>query len=269
MIFPDACKVVGVAESRLCENRRVYFLTRYLIVGSRDQTEVLEVGSDPNGSGMMREILTSDVLAEGDDVFWYPEKVQIHDRAALVRLACTTGKRCTIFTGHDEHVTFVLDPDMRVFLKVHLYDIVPPLPSLSAAITNLEDVGLFGHLSIVFDHHIRDIQDTRADIYPCRAAGFLRTLDRDQPSPGERVAGCATGAQLLDECYGGSYQREEICPLAAVGDEPFIARCCRTERGGFREFSGKFGVVVHWGATPYETFDAVNRLVKAWRESHP
>ena len=59
---------------------------------------------------MMRAILSSGACAE-QEVYHYPEKVNLHNRTRLVELALDTGYRCTIFTGHDEHQTFVLDPD--------------------------------------------------------------------------------------------------------------------------------------------------------------
>ena len=56
-------------------------------------------------------------------------------------------------------------------MKVHVYDVSPPRPSLSSCIRECGDAGLFGDLSVQFCHHIRDITEVRADVYPCRAAG--------------------------------------------------------------------------------------------------
>ena len=64
-----------------------------------------------------------------------------------------------------------LDPDISGFLKIHVYDVIPPRPTLSASLKEMEAIGLFGELSVVFNHHIRDITLVPADIYPCRAAG--------------------------------------------------------------------------------------------------
>ena len=60
----------------------------------------------------MRAVLSSRVLAQENEVYHYPDKVNLHNRTRLVELALDTGYRCTIFTGHDEHQTFVLDPDL-------------------------------------------------------------------------------------------------------------------------------------------------------------
>lgn len=264
MIFPGQCKEVGYASTKPCGDR-VYFLSRWLVRETGTGYEVLEVTSDPAGKGMMRPLVGSKVIATAQETSWYPEKVQIHDRTRLIELALDTGYRCTIFTGLDEHMTFVLDPDASELLKIHVYDVTPPRPSLSACIRELESAGLFGDLSVLFCHHTRDISQVKADIYPCRAAGYSRTLDADPVHGGERVAGCLTGSQFLAECYGKDFVLENICPLESVREEPFIARCCRSEREGSGLYKGKYGAVVHWGASPATIARAVDALVKGWR----
>ena len=265
MIFPRLCKEVGYASSQPCGDK-VYFLSRYLVRETDDGPELLEVHLDEKGPGLMRAIRNECVLAAPGEVTVYPEKVQIHDRALLVRLAMESGTRCTIFTGLDEHSTFVLDPDIGAFQTVHVYDVVPPRPSLSSAIRELEATGLFGDLDVVFEHSLQDISLQQADVYPCRAAGFTHTLDADPLEGGERVAGCMTGAQLIRECYGDDFDIVEICPLKMVKDEPFIARCCRKEREGVGVYNGKTGAVVHWGANPAQIYHSVCRLLERWRE---
>jgi hypothetical protein len=264
MIFPGQCKMVGYASTRPCGDL-VYFLSRYLVRDTVSGPELLEVVPDPEGSGMMRRIVASNVIATARETCWYPEKVQIHDRTRLIELALDTGYRCTIFTGLDEHMIFVLDPDLSGLLKVHIYDVTPPRPSLSACIRELETAGLFGELSVIFCHHTRDITQVHADVYPCRAGGYSRTLDADPMQGGERVAGCLTGSQLYTECYGKDFVLENICPLESVREEPFIARCCRSEREGTGVYKGRYGAVVHWGASPTRIARAVHELAAQWR----
>jgi len=264
MIIPPHCKVVGRANGRPCGDQ-VYFLTRYLVRDASGGYEVVAVEHDPNGTGMMRRVVGTAVLACGDEVMWYPKPVNLHDRTSLVERAMASGSRCTIFSGHDEHITFVLDPDLSGFQKVHVYDIEPPRPHLSATVRELQQAGLFGELDAVFLHHVRDIRGIDADVYPCGAAGFPRTLDADPMRGGERVAGCMTGSELYRECYGDAFELENICPLAAVRDEPFIARCCRSEREGVGMYNGKFGAVVHWGASPRMIAQSVADVVTRWR----
>jgi hypothetical protein len=264
MIFPGQCKDVGYASTKPCGDR-VYFLSRYLLKDTVTGFEVSAVTPDPAAGGMMRPVVESKVIATAGETYHYPEKVQLNDRTRLIMLALETGYRCTIFTGLDEHMTFVLDPDLSGLLRVHVYDVTPPRPSLSACIRELESVGLFGELSVLFCHHVRDITQVRADVYPCRAAGYTRTLDSDPMHGGERVAGCLTGSQFLAECYGKNFEIENICPLESVREEPFIARCCRSERMGTGIFKGKTGAVVHWGACPADIARAVSDLVAQWR----
>jgi hypothetical protein len=264
VIFPQQCKHVGFAATKPCGDL-VYFLSRYLVRETNAGYEVLEVTLDDAGKGMMRRIVSSRVIAESHEVYRYPEKVNLHDRTRLVHLALDTGYRCTIFTGLDEHMNFVLDPDLSGFCTIHVYDVTPPLPSLSSCIHELEATGIFGELSVIFCHHIRDITQVNADAFPCRAAGFGRTLDADPIRGGEHIAGCLTGSQLCTECYGKNFTLENICPLECVQEEPFIARCCRSEREGLGTWNGKFGAVVHWGADPAHIAHRVNELVLHWR----
>jgi len=264
VIFPEQCKHVGHASTKPCGDR-VYFLSRWLVRDTGTGYELLEVTPDPEGSGMMRRIVSLTVIATAKETYRYPEKVQINNRSRLVELALDTGYRCTIFTGLDEHMTFVLDPDLSGFLKIHVYDVTPPRPSLSACIRELEATGLFGDLLAMFCHHTSDISQVKADVYPCRAAGYTKTLDADLMHGGEKVAGCLTGSQFYTECYGKEFTLENICPLESVREEPFIARCCRSEREGTGMYKGKFGAVVHWGASPSRIAHAVEDLIAQWR----
>ncbi|MEN6610368.1 MAG: hypothetical protein ABFC24_05960 [Methanoregulaceae archaeon] len=264
MIFPPHCKLVGQTGTKPC-GEKVYFLSRYLLRETDGGYEVLEVDPDPEEKSVMRSIRNVRVLAASGEVSVHPVPVQIHDRARLVQLASESGKRCTVFTSLDENMTFVLDPDPSAFQVIHIYDIVPPRPVLSATIRELESVGLFGDLGISFEHHVRDIASLPSDVFPCRAAGFYRTLDRDELRPDDRVAGCMTGRQLYRECCGREGLFDEICPLASVDAEPFIARCCRSEREGIGVWQGKRGVVVHWGASPSQIADAVRKITVEWR----
>ncbi|WP_292520115.1 hypothetical protein [Methanoculleus sp.] len=265
MIFPPHCKFVGSATGTPCGDK-AYFLSRYLVRETADGTEVLEVQTDPDGTGLMRKVISKRVLVSGNDVCRYPDRVNVQDRTFLVREAMRSGHRCTVFTGHGEQTTFVLDPDLSGFLRIHVYDITPPRPHLSATLLDLEKTGLFGDLEVVFEHHVRDICDIEADVYPCRAAGFPRTLDADPVRPGDRVAGCLTARDLVRECYGDAVTMENICPLEAVTDGPFIARCCRSERAGIGNWNGRFGAVVHWGASSWDITVAVRQVAAAWRE---
>lgn len=262
MIFPY--KQVGHSCGTPCGDR-VYFLTRYIIRETVKGPEIIEV-EPGEGEGLMRPVRSSRVIARPEEVTLYPGKVELADRTRLIELASLSETRCTIFQGHDEHLLFICDPDPSVIQTVHVYDVMPPRPSLSAAIGEIERIGLFGELGIRFEYHMEDISSVPADVYPCRAAGFEKSLDSDPMQGGERVACCMTGATLYRELWGGDFTQVEICPLRRVDREPFIARCCRKEREGIGTWHGMFGAIVHWGSSPEEIRKAVVDLADAWRE---
>ncbi|NLA39689.1 MAG: hypothetical protein GX882_10030, partial [Methanomicrobiales archaeon] len=131
MIFPPHCKFVGMVTGAPCGGDRVYFLSRYLIRETGDGPEVLEVESDPGGTGLMRRVISTRVLATADEVYRHPHAVNVHDRTVMLEAALKSGHRCTIFSGHGGQATFVLDPDPLAFLHIHVYDIIPPHPHLS------------------------------------------------------------------------------------------------------------------------------------------
>jgi hypothetical protein len=61
---------------------------------------------------------------------------------------------------------------------------------------------------------------------------------------------------------------ENICPLEVVAAEPFIARCCRSERAGIGLWNGLFGGIVHWGASSWEIAEAARQVATAWRRQN-
>ena len=132
----------------------------------------------------------------------------------------------------------------------------------------VEETGLFGEYNVQFCYHIADIRKTDAEVYPCRAAGFSRTIDNDRLRGDETVAGCMTARQVLVECYGedATFSVIDICPANQVAREPFIARCCRSERTGTGVHNNYFGAVVHWGATPRTIAEAVFAVCDGWKE---
>lgn len=260
------CREVGVAASRPC-GERVYFLTRYLLRPSGDSYDVLRVEPDPGASGLMRPIQSESLVLPAAEVAVHPDRVGLADQAGLVRLARATGRRCTIFFGRDEHVTFVLDPDLELVRTIHVYDVEPPVPSLAAICGDLEQAGLTGELGLAFEYHIRDLRSLEAGVYPCRASGLARSLDRDGPGEGERIACCQTGRELLRETYHVEAETVETCPCTMINAGPFIARCCRSERTGLQTINGHLGTVVHWGATPLVVLDALRALATGLEET--
>ncbi|ADN37235.1 conserved hypothetical protein [Methanolacinia petrolearia DSM 11571] len=263
MIFPRHCKEVGYA-SGMPLGKKVYFLSRYLIVETDGGYEIGEVRFVPGGTGLMRDVEEYVCLADAADTTVWPDKVILHNRADLIKKAASTGKKAVIFRGIDEHMSFVIDPDPSALLEVHLYDAKPPVAVLSETAKKLEAAGLFGQEEIEFVHHIIDIEKIEAEVYPCRAGGFEKTLDNDRPEQGERIAGCLTARQFLAEEYGEGFDVINTCPADRAEEEPFVARCCRSERAG--KVDGKAGWIVHWGASPKDIADAIFAVVAAYRE---
>jgi len=259
MIFPPHCKGIGYAGNKPVGDQ-VYFLSEYLIHETDKGPEILAVEAG-EGTGMMRPVRSVRVIASADEVCEYPERVILHNRGDLIRKAAESKKRCTIFTGIEEHKIFICDPDLSTLLSVHVYDVIPPRPHLAETLRSLDKTGIFGELEIEFVYHIRDIRETGADIYPCRAGGFAKTIDSDRLQEGQQVAGCLTARQVLADCYGKEFTVIDICPANAVTTGPFIARCCRAERAGVQMINGQHGVVVHWGASPRQISDAVYEMV--------
>jgi hypothetical protein len=265
MIFPRECKEVGFAETKPCGDR-VYFLSEYGVRKTADGYEIIRFHKEPSETGLMRNVSRIEVIVSSDDVAWYPHRVNIHNRADLIMIAVESGKRATIFRGLDEHMTFIVDPDPSQFLTVYVYDVVPPsLPSLSYAIRDIEATGMFEDMDVMFTHVLTDSGFVNADVHPCRAAGFARTLDADTMHGGEVVAGCRASAGIFRECYGGDFLLKDICPLNTVKNEPFVTRCCQKDRIGPTTVNGLSGTVVHFGASPPAIYAAVTRLVTEWR----
>lgn len=259
MIFPERFKCVGVGRDKPLGDL-IYFLSEYLIVPKKTGPELYAVLGGTQ-KGIFKEGCHLQLLAGAGEIINYPDAVNLHNRADLIKKAVSTGKRCTIFTGHDEHQTFVIDPNPSVLTTIHVYDITPPRPHLAATLQELEKTGIFGEYEVRFDYHVRDITTIDADIFPCRAAGFTRTLDEDPVTEGDIIAGCTTARQIVRDGYHTDATFREICPVEAVAQEPFIARCCRSERTGYGTFKGFKGGVVHWGANPREIYEMVLAVI--------
>lgn len=278
MIFPLSCKFVGNASS-MPYGEKVYFLTRYLIHQIDDGSDEDSGGNTSNkqsfevfavkpadGLGLMREIAEITRIAGPDDIAIWSEEVNPHNRADLISKALSTGKRCTIFGSQSDHMTFVCDPSFSEFDTVHVFDNVPLRATLSETLKVLESVGYFEADAIRFEHHVRNIAHIEADVYPCRAAGLSRAIDRDNLRDGDKVACCKTGRQICNENTSAKLEFEEICPTHFINAEPFITRCCRVDEAGIQEINGFFGVVVHWVSSPREVSEALDKMLFEWRK---
>ncbi len=262
MIFPPSCKYIGNASSKPYGDK-VYFLTQYLIHPTPAGPEILKILPGKEG-GMMRNIASVETLAPPSEISVWQGDINPHDRVDLIKKAMTTGKRCTIFGSESDHMTFVFEPDLSSFETVHIYDITPPHANLSETLSSLEKLGYFESDQIIFEHHIKNISEITADLYPCRAGGFSQTLDRDRPHTGDTIACCKTGRQICREETDADIHFKETCPLSQVNAEPFIARCCRIEDSGIRRHNGFFGVTVHWASSSRVIAEALAEMLREW-----
>ena len=263
MIFPVSCKFVGNASS-MPHGDKVYFLSQYLLHKTGSGIEILEV-EPAEGETLVRDIKSVKVLAKAEDVHIWEGIVNPHNRADLIRKAMSTGKPATVFGSESDHMTFVLHPSLDGFETVHVYDNVPPKAALSETLKSLESIGYFEPDNIIFEHHIENIAEYGADVYPCRAGGFPRTLDRASVQDGDVVACCKTGRQICEETSDADLEYRETCPVTRIEEEPFIARCCRMDEARIQVRNGCFGVVVHWAAPPREIAEALDGMLSEWR----
>lgn len=301
MIFPKACKEVGffdeTADSKeymsVNDKSSIYFSTKYLIKKTDSgfciykifQDEKSDSKANENGGiknsriNLIRKISSEELIASENETVFYEKAVRIQNRTDLIlkaaKICSEKSKRAVIFEGYDSHMIFIADPSTDALLNIHVYDSIPPYPNLVRTIENLEAAGIFGDLEVIFTPHIQDITEINADVYPCRAGGFkdtVKTLDKDKLSGGEKIAGCLTAHQFLEErCPDKEFEIINICPFDRAVKEklsPYIARCCRTERCGIKNSKSgdnQIGAVVHWGSNPKDIADAVFDAARLYR----
>jgi hypothetical protein len=266
MIFPDDYRSIGVKEKEDPESP-VYFSTNYLII--RQEPKLYRVKSI--GKGFMNKTETFELIAHGSQIIEYPKKVDTRNRSMLIRLAsglCKDGINTVIFQGHDEHITFVNDPDPDEILCIEIFDISPPDPPwLIYILEKLLSCGVIGDLTIEFKPKVLDLRTFQCECvyYPCKASGLKPSLDSDKVIHDHPViVGCEISRKIFLETYPNkSHDFINICPLESFEAEgPFITRCCRSERRGLIELNGHPGIVVHWGDGPWKIAEAIRKLVE-------
>jgi hypothetical protein len=223
----------------------------------------------------MREVEKLEQISSGSEIAEWPGKVDTRNRSLLIELASGLkhkGTRTVIFTGPDEHVTFVHEPDPGQILNIDILDVCPPNPPwLVYVIDRLESCGVLGDLTVRFRPRVLDLREFESEsvYYPCRASGLGRSLDSDRVVHDHpRIVGCEVSREIfLSTNPGKEHEFVNICSSQSLEpDGPFIARCCRSERRGLTRKNGHLGVIVHWGDGPYQISEAIRCLVKALRE---
>lgn len=274
MIFPDNYKVVGIAREER-PGDPIYFSTQYLI-SYGEEISLYKVKS--SGKGFMRKVEALEPIASGTEIIPYPDKIETRNRTKLIEVACelcTGNVNTVIFTGFDEHITFVHRPDPDAVLEIDILDVVPPDPSwLAYVIDRLERCGALGDLTVRFKKRILDLRQFEREsvYYPCTASGLGKSLDTDRVViENPCIVGCEVSREIFTAMYPGKeFQFQNTCPLKSKELEPkgpFITRCCRSEMKGIYRTNAHTGVVVHWGDGPPEITEAIRSLTKELRSA--
>jgi len=269
MIYPKFSKEIGIADE-MPYGEKVFFRTRYLIKDTGNGYRIYSVKLDKNNS-VMHEKESMTLIADTEDCTVHEETVNLYDSTNLIKIALKSGKRCTIFRGADNHVTFIMDPSEESLMKVYVYDVTPPYANIYENIKLLEKDGVFGELGVEFVNCVLDIGKLKTDVYPCRASGFKKTVDKTRLAGTETVAGCETSRLLLSEMYGdeADFKYKNICPAERALSENkgvFIAKCCQEYRFGLKSTDNVTGYILGWGASPKTIIDAVFEVCRVHRE---
>ncbi len=281
MIFPDEYKYVGISRAipEDAEDRRIYFLTKYLIVEDTVDGEVsYSLYSVKNtGEHLLRDVNELEKIASGEEIIRYDKELNIKDRTLLIETAhelCKGKVNTVIFTGIDKHVTFVHKPDLDEILDIEIVDVVPPEPSwLASVVRRLEESGIFGDLTIRFRENLTDLSQFEGEntVFPCSSSGLKgKCLDCDViKEDGSLLVGCEISRELFESRFPGlDYSFINICPFKSdvfKPTKPFITRCCRSEKSGIVTINGIKGAVVHWGASEFYVADTIWKLIRELR----
>jgi hypothetical protein len=273
VIFPVDYKIVGVTRTDPIERRGcpIYFSTEYLIADLPSGYSIYKVKSE--GDGLLRRLVSLELIAKGNQIKKFNEKLDAHDRTRLIESAiplCRKSVNTVIFEGMDRHITFVHEPSLHEVMEIEIIDIMPPDPPwLASAIDRLVLSGILGELNIRFTKKLIDLRqfDGEKMVFPCYASELKgKYLDTDiDIEDNSELVGCDISKQIFELRFPGlTYKHINMCPLKAelyMPTKPFITRCCQSKRSGMVNINGIDGAVVHWGASEYDIVDAIRMLV--------
>ncbi len=273
MIFPVDYKSVGVTRTDPIERIGcpIYFSTEYLIADLPSGYAIYKAKS--KGEGLLRRFVSLELMAKGNQIKKFNEKLDAHDRTRLIESAiplCKKGVNTIIFEGKDRHVTFVHEPSLHEVMEIEIIDIMPPEPPwLASAIDRLVLSGILGELNIRFTKKLIDLRQFEGEktVFPCYASELKgKYLDTDiDIEDNSELVGCDISKQIFELRFPGlTYKHINMCPLKAelyMPTKPFITRCCQSKRSGMVNINGIDGAVVHWGASEYDIVDAIRMLV--------
>lgn len=278
MIFPDEYKYVGITDTPPEDTKddTIYFLTEYLLVeqlnGRCKQFSLYHIKK--SGEGLFRKVESFEKLASGNQIIEYDKILNIKNRSHLIETAtklCKGEINTVIFTGIDNHITFVHEPDPSQILEIEVVDVIPPEPSwLSYIIDKLDESELFGDFTVKFSKNLIDLRQFEGEntVFPCTVSGLKgKYLDSDNITQNNSLlVGCEISKTIFELRFPHlQYSQINICPFSSdvfTPTKPFLTRCCRSEKSGLTEINGVVGVVVHWGASEFDVAEAIKTLVQ-------
>lgn len=274
MIFPADYKSVGVTRTDPTGRigGPIYFSTEYLVAQLPSGYEIYKVKSE--GEGLLRKLLSLELIASGNEIQKFEEKLDSHDRTRLIESAirlCKGVVNTVIFEGMDRHTTFIKEPSLNEVMEIEIIDIAPPQPPwLDFAIQRLVRSGILGELNIRFSTKLIDLRQFEGKnvVFPCHASELKgKYLDTDTDiENNSTLVGCDISKQIFELQFPDlTYKHINMCPLKKelyLPTRPFITRCCQSKKSGMVNLNGIDGAVVHWGASEYDIVDAIRMLVK-------
>lgn len=274
MIFPDDYKGVGMTRTDPAGRigGPIYFTTEYLIYEHSDSFTIYKVKSE--GEGLLNKLVSLELIAEGEQVTKFDEKLDSHDRTKLIESAisqCNETIDTVVFEGMDRHTTFVKNPSLHEVMEIEIIDIIPPEPPwLAFAIERLVKSGILGELNVMFTQKLIDLRQFEGEkvVFPCHASELNgKYLDTDVDiEDNSELVGCDISKQIFELRFPKlTYKHVNMCPLKAelyTPTGPFITRCCQSKKSGMVNINGVDGAVVHWGASEYDIVDAIRMLVE-------
>lgn len=249
----------------------IYFTTEYLIADLPSGYQIYKVKSE--GEGLLRKLISLVLIAKGNEIIKFEEKIDSHDRTRLIESAiplCDGNVNTVIFEGMDRHTTFIQHPSLHEVIEIEIIDIVPPEPPwLAFAIQRLTRSGIVGELNVRFTTKLIDLRKFEREkmVFPCHASELKgKYLDTDTDiEDNSTLVGCDISKQIFELRFPDlTYKHINMCPLKTelyLPTKPFITRCCQSKKSGMVNLNGIDGAVVHWGASEYDIVDAIRMLV--------
>lgn len=266
----------GLDEESLVQHfvgREAYRRTRFIVVRNGEETAIVAV-EKAVGDALFTPITAVRLLVGPVDcVFVCAADVDTAVPTALARLALdkAPGVRGVVVQGRYSHISFIID---AAPIRVTVREVVPPHPpKLFDQIQRVLDVAEYlPPIELIPDlvdlEQLAACSPSSAYLLPCRGGGVsvdgatTAYLDEHPPQQDWTLIGCERSQQIHEWFYGDRAPQVDICPRkrpGAVG--PTVTKCCLLETD-IEISDGQ--VVVPWGASFAQIFEALTALTHAW-----